>query len=359
MNNSSFDGSKCPDSPRARKVTQTRAAPALDARIARLEYKMGQIHELLMLQSQKQAALLEAGKLLSQDSGLTGKSRAITTIHIKARTSPYPNSTVMRATVPDSCVQWESPFPEYMPVVYTAPVVLSHPVWADVDLLDMEPRPLLPFNVYDGMLKTNRKSHVHDYDVVDNLPRNPMGRTGIVGRGLLGKWGPNHAVDPIATRWKRTNSGIMLDKGKRVLEFIAIQRKDNHQWAIPGGMVDNNERISQTLRREFSEEALAKLDMSPERRQIVSKKIEELFEHGTEVYKGYVDDPRNTDNAWMETVAYNFHDDTAEIFGELELKAGDDAEAVRWQRVSGNIPLFASHVGILEKVANMHDAAFF
>lgn len=29
-----------------------------------------------------------------------------------------------------------------------------------------------------------------------------------------------------------------------------------------------------------------------------------------QVYKGYVDDPRNTDNAWMETVAVNFHDDT-------------------------------------------------
>ena len=29
-----------------------------------------------------------------------------------------------------------------------------------------------------------------------------------------------------------------------------------------------------------------------------------------QVYEGYVDDPRNTDNAWMETVAVNFHDDT-------------------------------------------------
>ena len=27
------------------------------------------------------------------------------------------------------------------------------------------------------------------------------------------------------------------------------------------------------------------------------------------MYAGYVDDPRNTDNAWMETVAVNFHDD--------------------------------------------------
>ena len=27
-----------------------------------------------------------------------------------------------------------------------------------------------------------------------------MGRTGIRGRGLLGRWGPNHAGDPIVTR---------------------------------------------------------------------------------------------------------------------------------------------------------------
>lgn len=30
--------------------------------------------------------------------------------------------------------------------------------------------------------------------------RNPMGRTGMRGRGLLGKWGPNHAADPIVSR---------------------------------------------------------------------------------------------------------------------------------------------------------------
>lgn len=26
----------------------------------------------------------------------------------------------------------------------------------------------------------------------------------------------------------------MLDAGKKVLEFVAIQRRDNSQWAIPG-----------------------------------------------------------------------------------------------------------------------------
>ena len=42
----------------------------------------------------------------------------------------------------------------------------------------------------------------------------------------------------------------------------------------------------------------------------------------TQVYKGYVDDPRNTDNAWMETVAVNFHDETGESVGKFNLHAG-------------------------------------
>ena len=29
-----------------------------------------------------------------------------------------------------------------------------------------------------------------------------------------------------------------------------------------------------------------------------------------QLYVGYCDDPRNTDNAWMETVAMNFHDES-------------------------------------------------
>lgn len=34
------------------------------------------------------------------------------------------------------------------------------------------------------------------------------------------------------------------------------------------------------------------------------------------VYKGYVDDPRNTDNSWMETVAVNFHDESGNYQGQ-------------------------------------------
>lgn len=43
-----------------------------------------------------------------------------------------------------------------------------------------------------------------------NGPYNPIGRTGLRGRGLLGRWGPNHAADPIITRWKRDPDGRVI-----------------------------------------------------------------------------------------------------------------------------------------------------
>ncbi len=55
------------------------------------------------------------------------------------------------------------------------------------------------------------------------------------GRGLLGRWGPNHAVDPIVSRWKRGEDGAKtMVEGKPVLEFVAIMRNDTRDWAIPG-----------------------------------------------------------------------------------------------------------------------------
>lgn len=38
--------------------------------------------------------------------------------------------------------------------------------------------------------------------------------------------------------------------------MVAIERQDNHEWAIPGGMVDAGEKATTTLKREFIEEAM-------------------------------------------------------------------------------------------------------
>ncbi|KAJ1346136.1 putative nudix hydrolase 6 [Parelaphostrongylus tenuis] len=188
------------------------------------------------------------------------------------------------------------------------------------------------WNTLDG--NVNRVSHMGDYALdSSSRPMNPIGRTGLRGRGVLGRWGPNHAADPLVTRFKN---------GK--LQFVAIKRSDTGEWAIPGGMVDAGEEVSQTLKREFSEETLGGK---------IRSELDQLWKSGRELYRGYVDDPRNTDNAWMETVCVNFHD-TAALLDNVELKAGDDAVDVRWIGVDDKEPLYASHEDFIALLKQLH-----
>ena len=64
-------------------------------------------------------------------------------------------------------------------------------------------RPQLTFNDYDQVFEVDRRSHEGSYLVDEGVPVNPQGRTGLRGRGCLGRWGPNAAGDAIVTRWKR------------------------------------------------------------------------------------------------------------------------------------------------------------
>ncbi len=70
-------------------------------------------------------------------------------------------------------------------------------------------------------------------------PLNIRGRTGLKGRGVLGRYGPNHAADPIVTRWTRNPDSGEIETnpktGKKVLEFVAIKRMKTGEWALPGG----------------------------------------------------------------------------------------------------------------------------
>ena len=96
------------------------------------------------------------------------------------------------------------------------------------------------------------------------------------------------------------------------------------------------------------------------------------------MYAGYVDDPRNTDNAWMETVAYNFHDDSGNSwthpshplllffdflskgdgFSKLKLHAGDDAGDVAWTEAREDTKLYASHSKFIENTVKLRAAAW-
>ena len=121
-----------------------------------------------------------------------------------------------------------------------------------------------------------------------NVPLNPKGRTGLKGRGVLGRYGPNHAADPIVTRWKtHPEGGIIHDKvsSRPILQFVAIQRRDTSEWAIPGGMVDPGENVSETLRREFMEEALDSGTLGTVDKEVIEAQMKAFFMNGRVLYK--------------------------------------------------------------------------
>ncbi|XP_033222428.1 ADP-ribose pyrophosphatase, mitochondrial [Belonocnema kinseyi] len=283
------------------------------------------------------------------------RGRVAKMIHQKCTRGLYPSSNVQRFEVPEDKVAWSVEFPEYEPVEFNSPVLKGKP-WADPEIDDpsFEPK----WNSIDG--KVNRESYTKNYELNDiGQPQNPIGRTGIVGRGLLGRWGPNHAADPIVTRWKRNSTGALeIDRKteKPILQFVAIERRDSKNWAIPGGMVDPGEQVSETLKREFMEEALNALEKSAEEKEEMEVALKKFFDRGDEVYRGYVDDSRNTDNAWMETIALNFHDEDGSTVGEINLKAGDDASNVRWMDVDKQLNLFANHVDFIKQTAHKRNA---
>lgn len=276
-------------------------------------------------------------------------------IHYKCRQGFYPSSNVKRFEVPENKVAWNIEYPEYKPIEYTAPSLKGKP-WADLEIDDISFQP--KWNAVDG--NVNRRSFTNDYVInKDGCPLNPIGRTGIIGRGLLGRWGPNHAADPIVTRWKQDITGVTeinKDTNKPILEFVAIQRQDSGEWAIPGGMVDPGETVSRTLKREFMEEAMNSLKRDRAENEELEKSMRKFFEQGEEIYKGYVDDPRNTDNAWMETVALNFHDHDNNVLGNIKLVAGDDALNVRWMDIDRNLNLYANHNEFIRKTAEKRNA---
>lgn len=298
----------------------------------------------------------------------------------------------------------------------------TNSLWADADTydesmsLEISKRPSL------ALQETGGTPFMCKYGLFF-YPRNPMGRTGLIGRGLLGKYGANLAADPIITR---------VHGGQP--QFVAILRTDLELWALPGGMKDLNDPTGRTTaRREFMEETMNNMSSSfiqhdgiEEIKKFIKDKkiksrvacdavtiplnakwtrrdlnltfisleifenfkksneeavemiaeyqnqgqitpamataalhsyemynlVKELFDRSVKVYSGYVDDPRNTDWAWMETEAYHAHiEDHETKLLDMNLNAGDDAKNARWINFNSEEAknLYASHVYIMKK----------
>lgn len=207
---------------------------------------------------------------------------------------------------------WSQPAPGYAPRHITPPelrpLALSmsgSPAWA-------EPA-ATPYNVTDWPAR--QAAALVPFTVLDGVPHNPAGRTGRSGRNL-GRWGENTAADAVV--YTATEQGRHL---------LLIRRGDTGQWALPGGMVEPGETSRAASMRELAEE---------------TGLFAEPLLHRP-VFTGYVDDPRNSDHAWVCTSAWLYHVPAHEhdAPGLPWLAAADDAIEARWWRYANPAQLAA------------------
>jgi ADP-ribose diphosphatase len=237
-----------------------------------------------------------------------------------------------RGSVPDN---WGG---DYKPTQFTHPKVIAQPGWAEkTDFkealrLRAEKAGVDASNLSDKEIAKLYPSYEGSI-IVDGKPQNPRGPTGITGQGELGNHGENTAADPVVFRRHKDP-----ETGETKLQMIAIQRKDNGKWAIPGGMTDFGEAVSGTLSRELREEALGE-NATEEQKKRFDKELKTMFEKkGTLEYQGAVDDERNSDTSWMATKVVKMEmtrEDAASMGWEsMELTPGDDAKEAKWMDVT-------------------------
>jgi len=101
------------------------------------------------------------------------------------RTGTKEQPTIIRPVVPNNKVRWSSSF-DYHPIEFTSEKVRT----STKEYIDRDPRNDLnidiPWNSDDRLC--DRRSYHGPYKIVDRVPQNPCGRTGITGRGHLGKF---------------------------------------------------------------------------------------------------------------------------------------------------------------------------
>lgn len=158
---------------------------------------------------------------------------------------------------------------------------------------------------------------------------------------------------------EKKDGDILTRKGKPILEVVMYQRVDEGGWAIPTTTIKHRQDISDAARSLYGEEdSIDFKEMSDEQKEKITKAVKDFFVRWDSIHEGYMDDPRNTDNSWVETFDLDFHDSSGETVAALKLNPEYAPSEPHWRRLYGERILYPSQRGLLEKVAKLHGAFF-
>jgi ADP-ribose pyrophosphatase len=228
-------------------------------------------------------------------------------LNIYCRNQKYPQTYIERYPVPEEKLKFDVKYREYEN--YLIPLI-------DIskDLI------VLNSNTY-----VDQSAFLEYNESTANNSKNPVGRTGIIGKGLLKNYGANRFAFMVITKYKRSSSGAIKfgprDSSPK-FQFLAFKYKDfDNKWAIPGGSFDNDDFYLYGLPKSYSKNMILK----KEKLEYLYNLYRELFISPLSVFSGYLDDYANTDDAWIEAVAENYHHESDDVPRKL-MNALFDAE---------------------------------
>ncbi|MCB0334552.1 MAG: NUDIX domain-containing protein, partial [Bdellovibrionales bacterium] len=131
----------------------------------------------------------------------------------------HPESYPMRFPVPDRFISWNVAFDQYAPSFAESESCVEVPSSSES---------------YEEPVSNDPETQ---------LPHNPAGRTGLIGRGALWSYGANQAADAVVLRGPQPNGDYKV---------LLIER-DHGSLAFPGGFLDPGEDQKDVMLREIAE----------------------------------------------------------------------------------------------------------
>ncbi|KFD53029.1 hypothetical protein M513_06145 [Trichuris suis] len=147
-------------------------------------------------------------------------------------------------------------------------------------------------------------------------PRNSHERTGFAGQGHLKNSGANPVLYLVVTSHPTNNSQIILED---------LGDSTNLPQCVPrlGGTVDSN----------FIEDCI--VELSREMGGCPRGELNALLKGGyKKLHEGYLKDPLNTDNAWMEGLIIHIHDALGSCFGSSTQPLGKRSKPYFWESLT-------------------------
>ncbi|CAF0981441.1 unnamed protein product [Rotaria sordida] len=279
-------------------------------------------------------------------------------IHRYCRKGSYPGTSIQRQQINDNQVPWIIDLPNYNPSYYTHSSLLN-------DTNDVDPEIITTnfmWNTFDTNYNIDRRTaNPIGYYPIDKkgYPLNPLGRTGLCGRGKLKYWAVNYQTHLVIMCG--TNE---IKSGQEIFKYLMVKPKHDHYYRLLSTSTTgtNMNAIKKTLKTFLSNiyQTWNDFDNNNE------TKIDEIIKHLTFVSTAYIDDPKNTDNAWLETsiccyiqtninenISSNQHIDLNELFPHESL---NEKTSYIWYQVTRTSKVLDSERDVIRLIAKRYNA---